>query len=644
MARPKITMTLLVRNEEDIIAENIRFHHALGVDSFIVMDNLSTDATPDIIKELSREIDIDYLRQSQDDYNQWEWVTELARAAAVDHNADWVINNDADELWIPQAGDLKTFLSGLSSQTGSVLVTRHNAVVISEAGKPLCGRSHPKTTDIFELESTNNLGVPLPGKMLHRASEVVTVAQGNHSVSEVPGQTEAAEGRIRILHYPYRSLNHYKAKIRLGGAAYVRNTTLPQDVGATWRAHYEGLGVGSVEQFWTDLTHTPEEVDIGTFSGQLVRDGSAVAYFAASERDRRQKQVQVATGELVDRTKAMVEDFGKSLATLIGRIPRRQRPDRPMYYNLRFATNSAETHLRKLQEIPAQVDPNALCANLAELRDVFSLFPRNGHMRTFLSELLQITHEPAVTRLRKDCKNKRVVLHTSCLSRLPASEETVTSFNGLRDGYHHIILLGEETTHGENETPLSLSYDGRFLRVPTPDSYESLHRKLFYAYMLFDLVTQPELLIKIDDNIMLTSAPDFEACIDVVAEHGAVYAGRKVGGALHESQWHGWHLTKCADPVLETRGYQYPLPRDYAAGGHGYVLGPKGLSACCYMYLAMKEFFSVRSVGLEDACVGHAMYAQGLELLDLSREDNLLALPGLTTKEKWRLQEAEKKI
>lgn len=41
--QPKITMTLLVRNEADILEDNIRFHHAMGVDSFIVMDNLSTD-------------------------------------------------------------------------------------------------------------------------------------------------------------------------------------------------------------------------------------------------------------------------------------------------------------------------------------------------------------------------------------------------------------------------------------------------------------------------------------------------------------------------------------------------------------------------------------------------------------------------
>ena len=30
----RVVMTLLVRNEEDVIAENILFHHAQGVESF----------------------------------------------------------------------------------------------------------------------------------------------------------------------------------------------------------------------------------------------------------------------------------------------------------------------------------------------------------------------------------------------------------------------------------------------------------------------------------------------------------------------------------------------------------------------------------------------------------------------------------
>ncbi len=98
MLRPKITMTLLVRNEEYIIADTILFHHALGVDSFIVMDNLSTDATPDILRDLSRTIEIETLIQSQDDYDQSAWVTEMARRAATNQKADWIINSDADAV------------------------------------------------------------------------------------------------------------------------------------------------------------------------------------------------------------------------------------------------------------------------------------------------------------------------------------------------------------------------------------------------------------------------------------------------------------------------------------------------------------------------------------------------------------------
>jgi hypothetical protein len=54
------------------------------------------------------------------------------------------------------------------------------------------------------------------------------------------------------------------------------------------------------------------------------------------------------------------------------------------------------------------------------------------------------------------------------------------------------------------------------------------------------------------------------------------------------------------------------------------------------MYLMMKEFFAMHAIGLEDACVGHAVYAQRVELLDISETDNLLALPGLMSKERLR--------
>ena len=181
---------------------------------------------------------------------------------------------------------------------------------------------------------------------------------------------------------------------------------------------------------------------------------------------------------------------------------------------------------------------------------------------------------------------------------------------------------------------LSLDYDGHFLRVPAPDTYEHLHRKLFYAYMLLDLLTVPEMVIKIDDNLVLHKPQLFRATIDRVAAQRIVYAGRRVGSSSHEIQWHGWHIGKCADPEIEAAGYQYPLPRNYGSGGYGYILGPQALSACAYMYLNMKAFFEMSAVGLEDVCVGHATYARQIELCDISDERILLALPGLMTKER----------
>ena len=146
---PQITMTLLVRNEQDIISQNIRFHHAMGVDKFIVMDNLSTDATAQIVKTLSRDIDIDYMFQPKDDYNQWQWVTEMAQRAAIEHKSDWVINNDADEFWVPQGGDFKSLLGALPLETSVLRVARYNAVVFDKASAHDGQFGHPETSDIF---------------------------------------------------------------------------------------------------------------------------------------------------------------------------------------------------------------------------------------------------------------------------------------------------------------------------------------------------------------------------------------------------------------------------------------------------------------------------------------------------------------
>ena len=49
----KLAMTLIVRNEADIIEDNLRYHRAQGVDFFIVLDNGSTDGTVEILERTS---------------------------------------------------------------------------------------------------------------------------------------------------------------------------------------------------------------------------------------------------------------------------------------------------------------------------------------------------------------------------------------------------------------------------------------------------------------------------------------------------------------------------------------------------------------------------------------------------------------
>ena len=50
-----IVMTLLVRNEEDIIEANIEFHLAQGADFIIATDNRSTDRTRDLLLRYAQD-------------------------------------------------------------------------------------------------------------------------------------------------------------------------------------------------------------------------------------------------------------------------------------------------------------------------------------------------------------------------------------------------------------------------------------------------------------------------------------------------------------------------------------------------------------------------------------------------------------
>jgi glycosyltransferase involved in cell wall biosynthesis len=229
----KLVMTLLLRDEQDIVRENLDFHLAQGVDRVIVTDNGSEDATVEILREYEAQGVVRLLLEPADDYSQGRWVTRMARLAAAE-GADWVINNDADEFWWPRSGTLASTFQGLGNEVGIVVAHRTNF-----APRPEDGRRFWERMTARERESLNPLGRPLPPKVAHRAHREITVVQGNHRVEGPDLGGRVDDGSIEILHFPMRTYAQFENKIVKGGRAYARNPELPQRTGRTWRRLYE---------------------------------------------------------------------------------------------------------------------------------------------------------------------------------------------------------------------------------------------------------------------------------------------------------------------------------------------------------------------------------------------------------------------
>ncbi|MCL7487239.1 MAG: glycosyltransferase family 2 protein [Desulfobulbaceae bacterium] len=220
-----LVMSLLVKDEVDVIRENIEYHRKIGVDHFLVIDNASTDGTTDILDEYRQKGYLDYTVEPGP-YSQSEWVTGLARRAFCDFNADWIINNDGDEFWWCDCANLKREFAKYSKNIQKVKARRHNML---PSGSPSSAPFYKRMIKRRKV-SINSAGKFLLPKVAGRGAVDIVVHAGSHDISYSSPAASARSG-IEIFHYPYRSHEQLVSKVINIGQGYARNPQIDPKTG-----------------------------------------------------------------------------------------------------------------------------------------------------------------------------------------------------------------------------------------------------------------------------------------------------------------------------------------------------------------------------------------------------------------------------
>ena len=208
-------MTLLARNEADIVDAQIAFHLHAGVDFVIATDNLSDDGTTEILERYERDGVLHLLREDGDDMQQDVWVTRMARLAATEFGADWVINTDADEFWWPREGTLKDVLAAVPERFGIVRGCWRHFVPRPDDGRlfvermtvRLCEPAHPgEKATIFHAHQ----------KVAHRARPDVLIYPGNHTAGAHGLEPLRGWHPLEVLHFSLRTVAQAERKFHGG--------------------------------------------------------------------------------------------------------------------------------------------------------------------------------------------------------------------------------------------------------------------------------------------------------------------------------------------------------------------------------------------------------------------------------------------
>ncbi|CAN5166064.1 hypothetical protein BH20ACT13_BH20ACT13_24050 [soil metagenome] len=259
-------MTLLVRDEADIVDEQLAFHFDAGVDLVVATDNGSQDGTTEILERYEREGRLHLIHEPGEDLRQSEWVTRMARLATTEFGADWVLNTDADEFWWPQGAGLGEVLAAIPPRYGVVRGAWRNFVPRPDDGRSFSERMTVRLcTPAFHHHPLST-----HSKSAHRAAADVRVGRGNHEAFGHGLLPLRGWYPLEVLHFPVRSLEHSVRKYVTQFVALEKNAGkgIPNHMAEAYAAYR----AGRLEQFYEPLVVDDAALARGLEDGSLALD------------------------------------------------------------------------------------------------------------------------------------------------------------------------------------------------------------------------------------------------------------------------------------------------------------------------------------------------------------------------------------
>ena len=258
----KLVQTVMLRDEVDVIDAQISYHLSSGVDFVIAIDHDSRDGTSDILESYARDGQLVRIPKTGK-MQESVWRTEMARLAATEYGADWVLNTDADEFWMTRDGGLlRDVFAAIPDRFGVVWALTRHFVPRPEKEPHFADRMTVRVSTTAPVNDPTSPYRP-HAKVAHRADPDIVVRYGAHLVSS----------RLRplsdwyladVLHFPYRSLEQYLRKS-------LRRAHGDLPLGQYVRAA-EASAQGRAEAFFRSLVVDDATLERGRANGTLVVD------------------------------------------------------------------------------------------------------------------------------------------------------------------------------------------------------------------------------------------------------------------------------------------------------------------------------------------------------------------------------------